>query len=86
MTTNSASNRQPHRPERLEALGLSGTDHLTYDHVKDLYSIASETHASPRLAPDDRAGVALRVRAAVGRRIVTLGSAVAGTRVAGTRA
>lgn len=61
------------------------TDFLADDHVSNLRKIATETHTNRRRAAAHD-GLVLRMRAALGRRIVSFGSAVAGTRVAGTHA
>jgi hypothetical protein len=62
---------------------MSGTihqhdvDHLVHDRIGDLYSTAAEVRSSRRPA-SDRAGLVTRTRATIGRRLISLGSAVAG--------
>jgi hypothetical protein len=65
----------------------SGTNHLIDDHVRDLATVAGEVRTGRRHGRHaDHPSILLGVRAALGRRIVSFGIAVAGTRVAGTQA
>jgi len=68
-------------PAMFEPFRLSDTDHLVNDRIHELYEIATELRASPR--PDaGRTGLVVRTRALIGRRLVSLGSAVAGQHAA----
>ncbi len=61
-----------------DSLQLSAVDHLAHDRIHDLYTTASETRSGGRRFPSDRAGLMTRTRSTVGRRLISLGSAVAG--------
>jgi hypothetical protein len=60
-------------------LSLSGSDLLAHDRAGDLRSTAHETHGAPKAhGTPGHPGVVQRVRATLGRRLVSIGSAVAG--------
>ena len=63
--------------EMNEPLRLSGTDMTNSDRLNELYATAAETHVSRRM-PSDHEGIVLRTRITIGRRLVSLGSTVAG--------
>jgi hypothetical protein len=60
-------------------LSLSGSDFLAHERAGDLRSTAHETHGAPKPhgAPG-QPGRMQRVRATIGRRLISFGSAVAG--------
>ncbi len=60
-----------------EPLHLAGVDGFARDRIADLYATAVETRA-PRRVNDRQDGVITRTRAALGRRLMSLGGAVAG--------
>jgi hypothetical protein len=60
-----------------EPLQLSGTDHIAYDRVAELRSLAHEVHV-PRRPPAEIPGLVTRTRSLLGRRLISLGSTVAG--------
>lgn len=60
-------------------LSLSGTDFLAHERVGDLRSTALETHGAPKPhGGSGQPGRVQRVRATLGRRLISIGSAVAG--------
>lgn len=62
-----------------ESLNRNATDHLAQERVSELRTTACELHNTRRLAPDEQhAGLVPRARASIGRRLISLGSAVAG--------
>ena len=61
-----------------DSLQLSAVDHLAHDRIHDLYSTASETRTPLRRSSTERPGLLTRTRSTVGRRLIDLGSAVAG--------
>jgi len=65
--------------EMNEPLRLSGTDMTNKDRLHELYATAAETHPARR-TPSDHEGVVGRTRVTIGRRLVSLGSTVAGHR------
>jgi hypothetical protein len=60
-----------------EPLHLAGVDCFTRDRIADLYATAEETRALRRVRGNE-AGLITRIRSMLGRRLVTLGGAVAG--------
>jgi len=62
-----------------EPLHLAGVDCFTRDRIADLYTTAEETRAFRRVS-GNQAGLITRIRSMLGRRLVTLGGAVAGHR------
>jgi hypothetical protein len=62
-----------------DQLHLNATDFLAHERVGDLRSTAREVHGVPKADGDHgHPGRIHRVRATLGRRLVSLGSAVAG--------
>lgn len=62
-----------------DQLNLNGTDFLAHQRVGDLRSTATELHGVPKPQGEgDHPGRISRVRASLGRRLVSLGSTVAG--------
>ena len=61
-----------------DSLQLSAVDHLAHDRIHDLYAAASETRSPLRRSSAERAGLLTRARGTLGRRLINLGSAVAG--------
>ena len=61
-----------------DSLQLSAVDHMAHDRIHDLYAIATETRSGDRRITPDRPGLMTRTRSTVGRRLISLGSAVAG--------
>jgi len=62
-----------------ENLHFNQTDHLAHERVSDLRATADELHNVRRLAPEQQhTGLVPRARATIGRRLISLGSAVAG--------
>jgi hypothetical protein len=64
-----------------EPLQLNGTDHLAHDRVAELRTTAREVHepgGMPAAETRDRAGLIARTRGTVGRRLISLGTTVAG--------
>jgi hypothetical protein len=61
-----------------DSLQLSAVDHLAHDRIHDLYATATETRSGTRRVESDRPGLVNRTRSNVGRRLISLGSAVAG--------
>ena len=61
-----------------DSLQLSAVDHLAHDRIHDLYATATETRSDTRRIASDRPGLVTRTRYNVGRRLISLGSAVAG--------
>jgi hypothetical protein len=60
-------------------LNLNGTDFLAHQRVGDLQSTAHEVHGLPKTRADHAPGTRIhRVRTSIGRRLISLGSAVAG--------
>ena len=59
---------------------LNDTDHLVHDRISDLYATASEVRG-PRRTTGDRSGLLTRTRSTLGRRLISIGSAVAGQQV-----
>jgi hypothetical protein len=64
-----------------DSLQLSAVDHLAHDHINDLYTIASETRPALRRSSAERPGLLTRTRSNVGRLLIDLGSALAGSQV-----
>ena len=62
-----------------DSLQLSSVDHLAHDRIQDLYTTASETRPALRRSSTERPGLLSRTRGSVGRRLISLGSAVAGS-------
>jgi hypothetical protein len=60
-----------------EPLHLAGVDGFARDRIAALHATALETRA-PRRVNDRRDGVITRARATLGRRLMSLGGAVAG--------
>jgi hypothetical protein len=60
-----------------EPLQLSGTDHIAHDRVAELRSTAHELHVVRRPSTG-QAGLVTRTRGVLGRRLISLGSTVAG--------
>jgi hypothetical protein len=52
-------------------------DNLVHDRIGDLYATATEVRA-PRRTPSARIGLVTRTRTSIGRRLISLGSTVAG--------
>jgi hypothetical protein len=63
------------------SLQLSSVDHLAHDRIHDLYATASETRPALRRSSAERPGLITRTRSTVGRRLIDLGSVVAGPQV-----
>ena len=61
-----------------DSLQLSAVDHLAHDRINDLLATASETRSDARRLADDRPGLVTRTRWTLGRRLISLGSAVSG--------
>jgi hypothetical protein len=61
-----------------DSLQLSSVDHLAHDRIHDLYAAATETRSPLRRSSAERAGLIARSRVTLGRRLMSLGSAVAG--------
>jgi len=61
-----------------DSLQLSAVDHLAHDRIHDLYSTAIETRTGARRITPDRPGLVTRTRGTLGRRLISLGSTVAG--------
>ena len=61
-----------------DSLQLSAVDHLAHDRINDLYATATETRSAGRRIAADRPGLVTRTRGTLGRRLISLGSAVAG--------
>ncbi len=64
-----------------EPLHLNGTDHLALDRVNELRSTARELREPAAASADGaraRAGLIARTRGTVGRRLISLGTTVAG--------
>jgi hypothetical protein len=62
-----------------DQLNLNGTDFLAHERVGDLRSTATELHGVPKPhVHGDHPGRIGRVRASLGRRLISIGSAVAG--------
>ena len=61
-----------------DSLQMSAVDNLAHDRIHDLYAIAGETRSGDRRISPDRPGLVTRTRSNVGRRLISLGSAVAG--------
>jgi hypothetical protein len=61
-----------------EPLHLAGVDHLVPDRIHDLRATACETKSRRESEPSDRAGLITRTRGSVGRRLISLGTTVAG--------
>ena len=61
-----------------DSLQLSAVDHMAHDRIHDLYATATETRSGTRRVEADRPGLVTRTRSNVGRRLISLGSAVAG--------
>lgn len=67
-------------PEMFEPFRLSDTDHLVLDRIHELHEISAGLRATPH-APRAHGGfanVVVRTRAMIGRRLISLGSTVAG--------
>jgi hypothetical protein len=60
-----------------EPLHLSSVDCFTYDRIAELHATAAETRA-PRRASYIRDGLLMRTRLLLGRRLISIGSTVAG--------
>ncbi|HYO43411.1 MAG TPA: hypothetical protein VES19_09455 [Candidatus Limnocylindrales bacterium] len=60
-----------------EPLHLAGVDHLVPERIHDLHLTACETKGIRR-DHADRTGLLTRTRGSVGRRLISLGSTVAG--------
>ena len=60
-----------------EPLHLAGVDQLVPERIHDLRATACETKGVRR-DPEDRAGLLTRTRGTVGRRLISLGTTVAG--------
>lgn len=68
----------------LEPFRLSDTDQLVHDRIHELQQIATELRVTPR--PDaGRTNLVVRTRTLIGRRLISLGSAVAGQHAARAR-
>ncbi len=61
-----------------DSLQLSSVDHLAHDRINDLYALATETRPALRRSSAERPGLLTRTRSILGRRLIDLGSAVAG--------
>jgi hypothetical protein len=61
-----------------DSLQLSAVDHLAHDRISDLLTTASETRTDGRRPADDRPGLVTRTRLTLGRRLISIGSVVAG--------
>lgn len=62
-----------------DQLNLNGTDFLAHERVGDLRTTAHELHGVPKAHVDSAHGGRIhRVRASIGRRLISIGSAVAG--------
>lgn len=75
-----SSRRMEERPAMFEPFRLSDTDHLVHDRIHELHEISAGLRATPH-APRAHGGfanVVVRTRAMVGRRLISLGSTVAG--------
>jgi hypothetical protein len=62
-----------------DSLQLSSVDYLAHERISDLYAAASETRSPLRRSSAERPGLLSRTRGSVGRRLISLGSAVAGS-------
>jgi len=60
-----------------EPLHLAGVDHFAHDRIAELHATAMETRA-PRRTAVDHAGLLARTRTTLGRRLISLGTTVAG--------
>ncbi len=60
-----------------EPLHLSGVDHLAHDRIAELHSVATEVRA-PRRASANEPGLVTRTRHTLGRRLISIGTTVAG--------
>ena len=60
-----------------EPLHLAGVDGFAHDRIAELHATAVETRA-PRRASVIQAGLLTRTRSTLGRRLISLGSTVAG--------
>ncbi len=60
-----------------EPIHLSGVDNQAYDRIAELHSTAAETRA-PRRTGSEQPGLVSRTRSTLGRRLISIGSTVAG--------
>jgi len=60
-----------------EPLHLNGVDGLAHERITELHATAMETR-TPRRASVMQAGLVTRTRSTLGRRLISLGSTVAG--------
>ncbi len=60
-----------------EPLHLAGVDGFAHDRIAELHATAVETR-SPRRASVAQGGLLMRTRSVLGRRLISLGSTVAG--------
>lgn len=61
-----------------DSLQLSAVDHLAHERIHDLHATALETRSGGRRIAADRPGLVTRTRWTLGRRLISLGSSVAG--------
>ena len=61
-----------------DSLQLSAVEYLAHDRINDLYAARTETRTPLRRSSAERPGLLARTRGTVGRRLIDLGSAVAG--------
>jgi hypothetical protein len=74
---NHPTNRRNGDRSMHEPLHLAGVDHLVPERIHDLRLVACETRGIRRDAAD-RTGLLTRTRGLVGRRLISLGTTVAG--------
>jgi hypothetical protein len=77
LTSNHPADRRTGDRSMNEPLHLAGVDHFAHDRIAELRATAAEVRG-PRRDGDERAGLLTRTRGTVGRRLISLGSAVAG--------
>ncbi|MEW6225321.1 MAG: hypothetical protein AB1627_11915 [Chloroflexota bacterium] len=68
---------QPGDSDVYEPLHLNDMAQVTHDRIHDLYETAAELRATRRPACE-RVGLLMRTRWSVGRRLISIGSAVSG--------
>jgi hypothetical protein len=77
MTNLRPNNRRLGERSMNEPLHLAGVDGFAHDRIADLHATAVETRA-PRRIGAGHAGLLTRTRTSLGRRLISLGSTVAG--------
>lgn len=75
-----SSRRMEELPAMFQPFRLSDTDHLVHDRIHELHEVAAGLRATQHASRADGgfANVVVRARAFIGRRLMSLGSTVAG--------